>query len=890
MKIEAWEAVLELFEQAMAKPEPDRDAFVQRTCDGDPQLLRAVRGMIAADRQADNILDQPLVERCGVRATPRLATAAVSPPTLPSDGSGGLPVVGWPPRYPLVEPDWIGPYRIIRQIGQGGMSTVYLASRDDDTYHKQVAIKVVRHDLEHEPILRRLRAERQILASLEHPNIARLYDGGTTDEGLPFFVMEYVEGEPIDLYCDHYGLTVDQRLTLFHKVCQAVHHAHQNLVIHRDLKPTNILVDRSGDPKLLDFGIAKVLNPTAWALDIEPTRTVHRMLTPSYASPEQYRGKLVSTAGDVYSLGVLLYELLTGRLPFDFAGLSPAEVERQLIETEPKAPSMAVSSDTAASGSPALPRSGAQALFAGGRWLSKTLAGDLDAIVLKALRSLPQARYGSAEQLAAEIERYRTGLPIQARQGSWRYRSYKFAQRHRALLAATAATGLLLLVVAITIMQQAARVAQERDQAQRERNQKSAIITLFEDLIAEADPLRGNDRDLTVRELLGGSSQLLVGRLTDQPATRAALLHTTGGMLAELASLADARAHLEEAIALRTANLGPDHPETAASMGKLARVLLELGELTEAERLGRRSVDLLRQRHDPDPIALSAALRSFALVLWARNDLDNAAARAREALDLVADGQPSLHDTARSLSLNLLGQLEAQRGQYDRAAAATRRSLAIVEQRYGEESPRLIPILNNLALALRWSNELEEAEQMYLRARALILASYGENHQVFAVSSNNLGGVRFARGDYDGAASAYSEARHTMSETLGADHWRVFFVETNLASARIRLGDIATAEHDLRAGIAHWRARLKADHWLFAQANSLLGEAAAAQGRVAEAEDLLTTSLRRLIAVAAKDRYQRKALERLSAFLTQQGRSDEIAAFELLLAAGADAT
>ena len=858
-----WERVWEIFEGSIERPPEERLAFAERACMEDAELLAAVRGMIEADGSAESILDRPPVERDGLGGVllPRISGPGKLEPA-PASIRGEL------------QDTAIGPYRVERLIGQGGMGAVYLASRDDGTFRHQVAVKVLREGLEHGETLRRLHAERQILAGLRHPNIARLYDGGNTERGVPYFVMEYVEGLPIDAFCRQKRLPVDERLRLFRKVCEAVRYAHQRLVVHRDLKPSNILVDRRGEPRLLDFGIAKVLDPEAWALDAEPTSTIHRRLTPSYASPEQIRGEPVSTAADVYSLGVLLYQLLTGRLPFDFDGRSPGEVERLLAETEPRRPSTAVvQGDEDAENR---------------RRLRKQLAGDLDAIVLKALRSDAAARYGSAEQLAAEIERYQRGLPVHARQGTWRYRARKYVRRNRIAVGAATAVAVTVALALGAILRQSARLAQERDQARRDRDQKAAVVSLFEQMVAEADPLRGRGLDLTVRELLAGGGSLLDKRLTDQPAVRATLHHTTGAMLLELGSPADARDHLVQALALRRSVLGAEHADTAASHALQARVLGELGELDEAEVLARRSVEILRGEETVDRSALSAALRSLALVLWGKGeDIDGAVAAAREAADLVEDAEPWVRDEARSLSLELLGQLESRRGRYGEAAKHIRKSLAILEARDGAESPRLIDGLNNLALALRWNGDLEQAETIYQRARTLILASYGTEHPVYAVSCNNLGGVRFARGDYRGASEAYSEAREVMIRVVGPDHWRIFFFDTNIAAARIRSGEAAAAERDLRRGLEHWRRRLDPDHWILAQAESLLGEASAAQGRPAEAERLLVESYRRLIAVNAKARYRQKALDRLGGFLRQQGRSEEIAAYEELLS-GAD--
>ena len=313
MSSERWQRMEEVFQQVLERPPDEQGGFLKEVCGEDETLQRAVASLLEADREGEAFLEKPLA---------------------PSPEAG--------PPLPLPSGGRMGPYRLLRQIGEGGMSTVFLAVRDDETFQRRVAVKILRRGMESEDAQRRLRIERQILASLDHSYVARLYDGGTTEEGLPFFVMEYVEGLAIDAYCDHHQLPIAGRIELFRKVCSAVHYAHQNLVVHRDLKPSNILVTAEGSPKLLDFGIAKLLNPELSSSELEPTATWLRILTPHYASPEQVRGEPVTTASDVYSLGVLLYKLLTGRVPYRFDGRTPQEVERILSEKEPSRPSTAV--------------------------------------------------------------------------------------------------------------------------------------------------------------------------------------------------------------------------------------------------------------------------------------------------------------------------------------------------------------------------------------------------------------------------------------------------------------------------------------------------------------------------------------------------------------------
>ena len=337
----------------------------------------------------------------------------------------------------------IGPYRIVREIGCGGMGAVYLAARADEVFEKVVAIKVIRRGLDTDDVIHRFRSERKILATLDHPNITRLLDGGTTDDGLPYFVMEYIEGEPIDHYCDARKLNVTERLKLFQGVCAAVRYAHQNLVIHRDIKPGNVLVTKEGVPRLLDFGIATLLAPEGTSADA--TVTIVRPLTPEYASPEQVRGEPITTASDVYSLGGLLYRLLTGHRPYRSAMSSPAEIEEAVCHEVPAKPSLAVLyEDSLRSGEAA--GGTAQSVSATREGtphkLHRRLAGDLDNIILMALRKEPQRRYASAEQLSLDITRHLGNLPVMARPDSAGYRAAKFVARHKAGVAGATLLGI----------------------------------------------------------------------------------------------------------------------------------------------------------------------------------------------------------------------------------------------------------------------------------------------------------------------------------------------------------------------------------------------------------------------------------------------------------------
>ena len=447
MNAEKWEQMKELFASALDLEPEARREFLRNACGSDDSLLADVEALIAAHESEQ------------------------------STSTG-------PRRTPITRRDGqrIGPYRILHRIGSGGMGDVYLAVRADDTFNKRVAIKLVQSGIDTQELLNRFRHERRILAALEHPNIARLLDGGTTDEGVPYFVMDFVEGTPIDEYCNNHRLSVSERIALFRKVCLAVHYVHQNLVVHRDLKPSNILVTSDDVPKLLDFGIAKLLKPEFLGSSLDATRIEFRLMTPWYASPEQIRGEAVTTASDVYSLGVILYELLTSRRPYRLRTKASDEILRAVCEQEPERPSTAVGQSNPESDKGPGPLSAAAVAEQRSTALEKLkrqLSGDLDMIVMKALRKEPQRRYPSAEQLSEDLRRQSQGLPVTAQRDSTRYRAGKFVRRHKA---GVAAAGLVLasLVAGVLATTWQARVARaERAEAERQFNDVRKLTTSF---------------------------------------------------------------------------------------------------------------------------------------------------------------------------------------------------------------------------------------------------------------------------------------------------------------------------------------------------------------------------------------------------------------------------
>jgi serine/threonine protein kinase len=649
MNPETWQKLKPLFHAALELGPAERTAFLTQACDGDNELRARVEKLLTSHENAGSFLASPAIMDLGV-------ITAID--EVESNGDNDR--IG----------QRIGPYEILREIGHGGMGTVFLAVRADDQYRKEVAIKLVNRGMDTDLILRRFVMERQILANLEHPNIARLLDGGTTIDALPYFVMEYVEGETINRYCDHHRLNTLERLQLFCQVCSAVQFAHQNLIVHRDLKPSNIIVTGDGTPKLLDFGIAKLIS-SDWSSSVKATETIGRLLTPEYASPEQLRGLPMTTTSDVYSLGVVLYELLSGHRPFNFESRSPEEVSRMITALEPIKPSLIITRidnarHTENAGRVLLtPEAISRTRDGNVEKLRRRLAGDLDNILLKALRKEPERRYASVQDLSADIQRHLTGLPVLAREDTFAYRAGKFIQRNKASVAAAAVVVITLLTASIVTTWQATVAKRERAKAERRfkdvRNLTNSFLFDFHDAIADLNGAT-NAREMVVkkaqeylsilaqeagedRELLWelSTAYLKLGDVQGRPG-----FSRTGDTGAALRSY-------EQSLEIRRRLAGLEPNNTEYQLG-LAITLSRFGPIYQV--LGKPSI---------------------------------AAERMREAMEIADKLLPQSHDLVTFQtafrSSAFLGDALSELGNYDEALAMYQKSLSIAERMKRESFP-----------------------------------------------------------------------------------------------------------------------------------------------------------------------------------------------------------
>lgn len=688
----------------------------------------------------------------------------------------------------------IGPYKIVRKIGQGGMGAVYLGVRSDGEFVKHVAIKVISGGTDSNEVLLRFRRERQILASLDHPNIAKLLDGGTTENGLPYFVMEYVSGQPLTEYCDGHKLTIDERLTLFRSICSAVQYAHRNLIIHRDLKPGNILVTADGTVKLLDFGIAKLLNVDAFSEELPLTATDMRVMTPEYASPEQAKGDPITTSSDVYSLGVILYELLSGQRPYRFTSRNAIEVLRVISEQEVGKPSTLFTKSQA--GKDTVAR---LSTLRGGTTekLHKQLRGDLDNIILMALRKEPQRRYGSVEALSEDIGRYLGGLPVLAQESTWKYRAGKYVRRHKAGVSVTAAVLSLVLVFSVIVTFQNIKIGQQRDVALKSEQRAMKVTDYLASLFEVNDPVQSKGKDLTAREILELGSGRLQEGFKDQPEVQAELMCRVGIIYAKLGMYDRAEGMLKQSLDIGVSLYRYKNIVVARAMHGLGNVLLEKGQFEESEKYLPWSLDIYRTIQGKESPDIADTLKDLARVLHANGKLSESERRNREALaldrKLLGDEHPSV-----ATDLAALGSILKDKGAIKDAENLYRQALALNSKILGNEHPEVATDLKGLADVSYEKGSLQEAEEYYKKALLIDVKFFGNEHPVVASDQNSLAGILKNMGQLDSAETLARQALASHRKMLGNKHRSVAADLTTLAAVISIKGKLDEAEKLLR--------------------------------------------------------------------------------------------
>jgi serine/threonine protein kinase/tetratricopeptide (TPR) repeat protein len=709
-------------------------------------------------------------------------------------------------------PERIGPYRLLDVLGEGGMGIVYHAEQMEPV-SRRVALKIIKLGMDTKEVVARFDAERQALALMDHPAIARVYDAGVTEGGRPYFVMELVPGQPITDYCDREKLSTRERIQLFIQVCQAVQHAHQKGVIHRDLKPSNILVtiqDGKPVPKIIDFGIAKAMHRRLTDQTLV-THVGEIIGTPAFMSPEQLEGVVldVDTRADIYSLGVTLYLLLTGHLPFDPDELkrSGASAVAYIRDHDPPRPSARVT--TARS-----PKILAENRRTDVPHLQRALKGDLDWIVLKAMARDRSRRYETTNGLALDLERHLRDEPVSARPPSARYRAAKFVKRHRVGVAFAAGLAITLVVFAAATAVQARRVAHERDRAEAAAKKAAAVAQFLEQTLGAADPWQSG-RDPSVREALKTAADGVEASFKDQPLVAAAVRRTLGRTYFGLGRYKESEPLLRSALDIRTAQLGGSHPDVAESLGDLSLVLTRLSRFDEAAKLGEQALEIRRRTAGEESLPVALALRQLGSTLYSKGDY----AESERLLGQAFAIQRKKGATDDLELATTLSDLAATVGQEKPAAAEAllREALSIRMAKQGPDHPETTQVLNDLAVTRLRQEDYKEAEALYTQALAAHRRTLGNIHPETASTIENLGGVYYRTGRLDESLAALGEVLAIRRKALGEDSLQVARTLQNMGAVQTKAGRFREAEASFEQALPRMKAVQGPDHPEIAQ-------------------------------------------------------------------------
>ncbi len=836
MNHERWQQICDAFADLVELPAVERAKALANLAERDADLVVEVRKLLDGDADPNSIFEAGVLDEIAGQLTDD---------TLPALADGAIGST-------------IGPYRLDRVLGQGGMGVVYEASRTRGNFEQRVALKLIRRGLATAETTGRFRAERQILARLTHPNIAHLLDGGVTDDDRPWFALELVEGQSILDHVEAKKLSIEGRIWLFLTVCDAVQFAHRNLVVHRDLKPNNVLVSEEGTVKLVDFGIAKLLDD---AEDPAMTRTGARVMTPAYASPEQIRGEPATTAADIYALGALLYELITGRRPFG-SDLSPRDLEEAILTKEPERPSTASRKAGSARTSGLDPNS------------------DLDNICLMALRKDPDRRYASVAQLADDVRRFLTGHPVHARPDSAAYRFRKFVQRNRASSFATAAA---VVAVAGTVAFYTGRLGEQRDVAQLEARRSAEVVDFLTGLFQQASPSETLGQTVTVQELLERGASSVQRDLASDPDVQATMLGVIGKVYSSMGIDSRAVELLRPSYEhLRDTRTPPDL-ELAQAAGQLGSALRNNSEFEEARTVLGDALDQYSALLPPTSDEVINAFNALALVDFEQGNYDEARPVLTAALERAERSEVASFDLRMRITNNL-ARLEREAGNYDlaeslyRTVLAERRAteeplspnllssianlaaflisrgnfdegipmeleaLAGREQVYGSDSPVLAVSLNNLASMYKQQGRPDLAEPHQRRALEIYETSLGPDHQLTAMSYNNLANILHDQGRLDEAIALHQVSLPLQRKLFGEDHARTAGAINNLAAVYKDQGNLADAVPLYRQTLDIDLRSLGGEHPFVAQDMINIASALTALGEYAEAEALFDSA------------------------------------------------
>jgi len=747
MNPERWNHIEKICFEAIRFNKKEREIYLKNSCQGDLDLLKEVKSLL--DEESSHVMKSPLVHIT---------------PSLPFKSKN------------------IGPYRIIRSINSGGMGEVYLAARDDEQFERFVALKVVRNEIISDDLLKRFYQERQILANLNHPNIARLFDGGTTEDGLPWFAMEYVEGDPITQYCKTHHLSVREKIRLFLEVCSAVNFAHQNLIIHQDLKPDNILITQNGTPKLLDFGIARLLTlDQVSGLPFSQSR----ILTPEYASPQQIQNKPASTTDDIYSLGVLLFKLLTDELPFSFNEYDFQSIEDSICHTRPVIPSVV---------------SG-----------NRNLKGDLDSIIMKALEKNSGDRYASVVRFADDLRRYLTHLPVSAREASLYYRASKFTLRHKWGVGATSVMiALLITFTAITIFQ-SKEIQMHAQQVEQEKKRAEEISTFLINLFESVDPSEARNRSLSAVDLLHRGADQVNDELSDQPSLQSDLLLVISDVYESLGLYKEGLELAEKAYSLKQSILNSPHPDIAKSLNSIGWLHHQTGDYEKSDSVLTAALTMRKNLFGNRHLDVARSLNDLAVLKQTVGDYSATDSLLQQAISIRKSFLGNQHESV-AVALSNYAALKWRMGEINAADSLMKESLAVFQATVGNDDPRVPIVMTNLAVILLQKDDVEEAEYLYREALDIRLKLFGEEHPDVAYSYAHLGNLLRAKEKFDESEILLLKALNLRKSLFGDGHVLVGYSHRVLGFLYEAKGSYSKAENEYLKAIEIFRKIFPEDH------------------------------------------------------------------------------
>ncbi|MDP9088642.1 MAG: tetratricopeptide repeat protein [Pseudomonadota bacterium] len=810
-----WQEIQSLFEQLADLDGPAREAHLNKSCGEDADLRLSVQSLLTLDGARDDAL---------------LNAVGAAAESLLDDHRDRL--IG----------TRVGAYRVVSILGHGGMSTVYRGERDDSQYHQTVAIKVLQQASVHPRLRSRLHSERHILATLDNPCIARLIDSGDLEDGTPYLVMEFVDGESIDVYCDARTLFIRERIELFIAVCGAVQYAHRNLIVHRDIKASNIFVTDEGAPKLLDFGIAKLLAPESLSHTLPVTRLQERILTPENAAPEQVLGRPITTATDTYALGVLLYLLLTGRSPYRLLSYSQLQLERAICMDDPARPSQIVvaklNGETDIDRSRISDRRGLSP-----QRLRARLSGDLDAIVAMAMRKEPDKRYPSVEALAEDLRRHLMGQPVQARQGDWRYNAVKFLRRNLLAVVSVAAVFVGLFIIAAVTLWQNHLIGLARDATAEERDRAQQVSGFMVDVFSRADPFNAQGQASTAQELLDRGADKIKSNANLQPEVRAQLLESIGLAYRRQGLYERAIPLFEQAVAIRRSANPTDRRKLAAALANLAQSLTDSGGFVSAEAYLQQALSLSQASDRPATAATADILFQYGhFLLSAKSDPERASKIFSEALAIYRSVPGDQH-LSIALTLCSLAAPAMWAGDFVVAEQYQREGLNLLRSTVSRNYPDYASSLEGLGYILTQRGKYAEAEQTLNEALQIERGDFGADNQRIAAIEANLSEIYERQGDPVRAMKSIQDALRITKDRMAPNHYIAGYFLEALANLYLNADNLGAAESNARQALAIYAQALPARHLYVAATRHLMGEILLRRGLFAAAEIELRAAL-----------------------------------------------